>query len=164
MRGRFVLAVISSLMFTTGTMVSQTKDLVTVESPDDFSVSPGESKDVEIRITVKAGFRVQANPAANEFLIPLTLELECEEGTLEVDEIRYPEGETYRIKGSEEDLLTYEGTFTLSATIQALDSAEEGVSQAQGQLRYQACDDRVCLPPATLPFAFEIRIHTDPEQ
>lgn len=157
MRHCLVLAAISWLGCATGTMGFETKDIVTVEPPADLSVSPGESKDADIRITVKDGFHVQANPAANEFLIPLTLDLECE-NDLEADEVRYPKGEPYRLKGSEMDLLTYKGTFTVSTTIRAPVSADEGLSRVDGKLRYQACDDRVCLAPATVPFEFQMHI------
>lgn len=156
-----LLAALSGLACVTTSLGTETKDLVTVEPPDDFSVSPGHSEDAEIRITVADGFHVQANPAANEFLIPLTLELESE-NDLEIGEIRYPEGETYRLKGSEEDLLTYDGTFSVYVSIQAPISADEGISTARGRLRYQACDHRVCLPPATISFDLKARVRRGP--
>jgi hypothetical protein len=64
-------------------------------------------------------------------LIPLTLELESE-NDLEVDEDHYPEGETYRIRGMEGDLHTYEDTFNVSVSIRASVSAKEGISKARG--------------------------------
>jgi hypothetical protein len=158
-----VVAAVSWLVGATVSIGAETKTLVTVEPPGDFSVSPGESKDAEIRITVADGYHVQANPAANEFLIPLTLELESE-NDLDVGEVRYPAGESYRIKGTEVDLLTYEGTFTVSVSIRASVSANEGISKARGRLRYQACDDRVCLRPTTLAFDFKAQINSAPKK
>jgi hypothetical protein len=160
---RLVLAALTWAVCVTVSVGYQNKTLATVDPPDAFSVSPGESKDAEIRITVTDGFHVQANPAANEFLVPLKLELESEDD-LEVGEVRYPAGESYRIKGTEEVLLTYKGTFTLSVPIRASDSADEGIREVRGRLRYQACDDRVCLRPATLEFDFKAQIQTAPKQ
>jgi hypothetical protein len=142
---------------------SETEPIVIVKPPDDFSLSPGESKEAKIRITVTDGFHVQANPAANRFLVPLTLEFENEKD-LEIGEIRYPEAETYRIKGTEQDLLTYGGTFTVSVSIRASESAKEGISKMGGRLRYQACDDRACRAPATLAFDLAAQVYSAPEQ
>ena len=158
-----VLAAVGWLGCQTASMAFEEKALVTVEPPDDFSVAPGESKDAEIQITVTDGFHVQANPAANEFLIPLNLELESEDD-LEFGDVRYPPGVAYRIKGTDEDLLTYEGTFTVSVSIRAKAFANKGIRTARGRLRYQACDDRACLRPAELSFDFKARIDTAPKQ
>jgi DsbC/DsbD-like thiol-disulfide interchange protein len=156
-----VLSALSWVACATVSIGSESKTLVTVELPDDFSVSPGESKDAEIRITVTDGFHVQANPAANKFLIPLTVKLDSE-NDLEVGEVHYPPGEPYRLKGADQELLTYEDTFTVTVSIRASGSAKEGISKASGRIRYQACDDRVCLPPATLTFDFEALIQAAP--
>jgi hypothetical protein len=158
-----LLATLSWFLWATGSIGSESKTIVTVEPPDDFSISPGESKDAEILITVTDGFHVQANPAANKFLIPLTLELESE-NDLEVGDVRYPTSKTYRLKGTGQDLLTYEGTFTVSVSIRASASAEEGMRKARGRLRYQACDDRACRAPATVAVELEAQIQSPPNQ
>ena len=88
---------------------------------------------------------------------PLTLELESE-NDLKIDVVRYPPGETYRLKGTDQDLLTYEGTFKVPVSIRASVSAKTGTSEARGRLRYQACNDRACLAPATLGFDLEAQI------
>ena len=100
---------------------------------------------------------MQANPAANEFLIPLELELESDE-ELDIGEVRYPPGETYRLNGTEENLLTYEGTFAVTVSIRAPDSAASGTQNVRGRLRYQACDDRSCRRPATVSFGLTAHI------
>jgi len=152
----FVLATLLGSTNAATSTASDDGELVTVQSPIEVSLAPGESKDLEIRVTVAEGFHVQANPAANEFLIPLELELESDE-ELDIGEVRYPPAETYRLKGTEEDLLTYDGTFAVSVSIGAPDSAASGTQNVRGRLHYQACDDRSCRRPATL--AFELTAH-----
>ena len=68
------------------------------------------------------------------------------------------DSETYRLKGTDQDLLTYEGTFKVPVSIRASVSAKTGTSEARGRLRYQACNDRACLAPATLGFDLEAQI------
>jgi thiol:disulfide interchange protein DsbD len=162
MLGRLVFLAVVALGCRT-TTAFEDKKIVRVESPDDFSISPGETKDATIRITVTDGFHVQANPAAKEFLIPLTLELTTEDD-LKIGVVRYPKGLPYRIRGTEDDLMTYKGTFTVSVSIRAPASAAEGRVMVHGKLRYQACDDRVCLRPAELEFDFAARVRAAPKR
>ncbi len=149
--------VLATLLWSTSAAAADDGELVTIQSPIEVRLAPGESKDLEIRVTVAEGFHVQANPAANEFLIPLELELESDE-ELDIGEVRYPPGETHRLNGTEEDLLTYDGTFAVTVSIGAPDSAARGTQNVRGRLRYQACDDRSCLRPATIAFELTARI------
>ena len=141
---------------------SQPAPVVRVVPMEMLSVAPGASQDTEIRITVVEGFHVQANPAADEFLIPLTLEFERGDG-LEVTDIRYPPGEPFRLQGADEDLLVYGGTFAVPVTIRAPADPREQAVAARGRLRYQACDERMCLAPATLLFDLKARVESAPE-
>ena len=136
---------------------SEPAPVVRVVLPEALSISPGASADTEICITVTEGFHVQANPAATEFLIPLTLTFESGDD-FEVSEIRYPPGEPYRLQGADEDLLVYGDTFALPMSVRASATAHEGAVAVPGQLRYQACDDHLCLAPATLTFDLKARI------
>ena len=144
-------------------------------------MSVGASADTEVRITVAEGFHVQAHPAANEFLIPPTLTFDTGDD-FEISGIRYPSGEPYRLQGADEDLLVYGDTFAVSirasaaahesssdavdygdtfavpVSIRASAAAHEDAVAVAGRLRYQACDDRLCLAPATLAFDLKVRI------
>ena len=141
---------------------SQPAPVVRVVGMERLAVAPGASQDTEIRIAVAEGFHVQANPAADEFLIPLTLEFVSGDG-FEVTDIRYPPGEPYRLQGADEDLLVYGGTFAVPVTVRASADAREEAVAARGRLRYQACDERICLAPATLTFDLTARVESTPE-
>ncbi len=141
---------------------SQPAPVVRVVGMETLCVAPGASQDTEIRIAVVEGFHVQANPAADEFLIPLTLAFDSGDG-FEVTDIRYPAGEPYRLQGADEDLLVYGGTFAVPVTVRASADAREEAVAARGRLRYQACDERICLAPATLLFDLKARVESAQE-
>ena len=61
---------------------------------------------------------VQANPASDEFLIPLQIEIEPRDG-VRIGDPRYPPGEAHRLGGTDSDLLIYDGAFELSVPIMA---------------------------------------------
>ena len=157
MRRRLGLMVLVWLAGTMASASSQPAPVVRVVLPETLSVSAGAWADTEVRITVAEGFHVQAHPAANEFLIPLTLTFDSGDD-FEVSEIRYPLGEPYRLQGADEDLLVYGDTFAVPVSIRASDAAHEDAAAVPGRLRYQACDDHLCLAPATLTFDLKVQI------
>ncbi len=131
--------------------------IVTIRSPEELKLKRGGSSETSIEISVRDGFHVQANPAANQFLIPLTISVESNEA-LKVGRPRYPPPTRYRLEGTEEDLLVYGGVIKVPFTIQSSGSTPPHLHELQGKLKYQACDDRSCRPPATAPFELKVRV------
>ena len=105
-----------------------------------------------VSITVADGFHVQANPASGEFLVPLTLELDPQEG-LNIGRPAYPAGTAYRLEGTDSDLMTYEGTFAVKIPIKV---ARSGRFDMKGKLSFQACDSKRCLIPSSVPVVFGV--------
>lgn len=124
--------------------------IVAVEKISDISIRVGETATVQLRVTVAEGYHVQANPASDEFLLPLRLELPTGEG-FEFGAPDYPEGTPYRLQGADSDLLTYDGSFAVTIPITAIAAGEFEIA---GRLAYQACNSSRCLFPTSLPIAF----------
>jgi hypothetical protein len=129
--------------------------IVSVGELTSVTLRPGESTNVAISVVVAPGYHIQSNPASNEFLIPLELQMD------DTDDVRfgtpdYPAHESYRLAGTEEDLMTYDGTVTIAVPVTLSSSALSGERYVKGNLRYQACDSRRCLFPASVPVAFKI--------
>lgn len=119
------------------------------------SLLPSDSAVVTVRVTIADGFHIQANPASNEFLVPLELMLDGADG-IALRPPRYPEGTTFRLEGTTEDLATYHGTIAVATTIVASPDIPTGVLAMTGTLRFQACDSARCLFPATMPVSFAL--------
>lgn len=109
----------------------------------------GESKTVEVWITVAEGHHVQANPAAKEFLKPLTLSFPTSERLLV--HATYPPPHHIKLEGAGWDLLTYDGKFAVTLEVTAPANAPPGQVSLDGVVSYQACNREVCLKPATAP-------------
>jgi hypothetical protein len=90
-----------------------------------------------VRLGIDEGWHVNANPASLPFLIPTAVEVRGAEAV-----IRYPEGRPLRSEFAPEEILVYEGRVEIPVTL------ESDASPAHVALRYQACDERICLPPA----------------
>jgi hypothetical protein len=114
-------------------------------------------------VTIVAdGYRIQANPASSEFLVPLELRLEPVDG-LQVGAPIYPVGQPYRLLGSDARISTYRGEIEISVPLAATDVARPGSHELQGSARFQACNPRVCLFPASVPVAVAVVV-TQPVQ
>lgn len=141
----------------TGSALAAVESIVTLHPPEELKLKPGQTKEAAVEIVVQKGFHVQANPAASEFLIPLTVSVEQTEA-LKVGAPRYPRSSRYRLKGTSEDLLVYGGVITVTVPIQSTGLTPSGLHTLRGKVRYQACDDRSCRSPATAPFEFKVRV------
>ncbi len=151
-----VLAVLTALGATP--INARAIEVVTVLPPSNVVVQPGADTHVVLQVVVKAGYHVQANPVENPDLIPLTLRIDAA-GSVSVGEPVYPAAKRMRLRGDSQDLVVYDGTFAIALPIKVAPNATAGEPVTlKGTLRYQACDDRYCLFPVTLPVALVITI------
>ena len=63
--------------------------------------------------------------------------------------IQYPPGRPHRLPGSNRDLSVYGDPLELTLPLIA-DRTMAAAGVLEGLLRYQACNDRVCLRPASV--------------
>jgi uncharacterized protein YyaL (SSP411 family) len=94
----------------------------------------------EVGMAIAAGWHVNANPAAMEFLVPTSV-------SGPVREVAYPVGERLRFAFADEELAVYSAAVAV---------AGEAAAEATAvRLTYQACDDDRCLPPVTRQLMLE---------
>lgn len=104
---------------------------------------------VELRIA--PGWHVNANTPADEYLIPTTVAFAPPAGVL-VGAVTWPPPEERRLAFSgEAPLRLYSGTVRLVAPLSGV--AAPGALPLVATVRYQACNDTVCLPPRTVEVA-----------
>jgi DsbC/DsbD-like thiol-disulfide interchange protein len=133
-------------------------EVVSVRTLSGVDVKPGASTRIAVQVVVKPGYHVQANPVDNPSLIPITLKIDGTNDIL-VGEPRYPTAKRLRLAGDDQDLLVYDGTFTIVVPLQARRNASARATVTlTGSLRYQACDDSHCLFPVTLPVLLDVVI------
>ena len=133
--------------------------VVAVE-PARVQLAPGESVEVALSFSIAKGFRIQANPASRPFLVPALLELEGN-GQVGVGKPVYPPGKDYRLAGDDDNLSVYEEKFLVRLPVTAGADALAGETTLTGRLRYQACNERVCLRPTSVPVAVRVTLRRD---
>jgi len=106
----------------------------------------GNTIAIEVKLQIKSGWHVNANPASDPLLIATALSVTGDGATL--GKVTYPPGRSVKFTFSDTKLLVYEGTTTLTATVKLANPSAR--PRLAVELRYQACNDKACLAPTTL--------------
>jgi hypothetical protein len=124
-----------------------------IKKVDTATLSPGKVTRVLVKIQVMEGLHVQANPASLPNLKPTMLVFPNQNG-LEFQPVTYPEGKPYRMLNAAQDISVYEGMIELKLPIKAV-NAKPGRGEVKGELKYQACNDKICFFPRSEPIVIQ---------
>jgi DsbC/DsbD-like thiol-disulfide interchange protein len=125
-------------------------------SASDATVAPGER--VTLRIDVTPGTRMHVYAPGQAGYIPIALTLDATPDVRVAHPMVYPESGTYYFAPLKETVRVYEKPFrltqdvTLALTPALRKRATAGETlRLTGTLEYQACDDKVCYRPQSVP-------------
>lgn len=107
---------------------------------------PGDVIRAAIEVHIPDNFHVHSNTPNEEFLIPTQLTVTPPEG-FEVLGIAYPDAIEIEADFSEIPLAVFEEEFLIGVALQVPEDTAPGDYTVSTKLRYQACDDKQCLPP-----------------
>ena len=125
--------------------------------PQETTLARGESGDIPVRLEIKDGYHVNANPPSQSYLKPTEIELKPAEG-LSVEFITYPDPLTKSFSFSETPLKVYEGVTNLKVRLKADKTTTAGKHNLSAKLRVQACDDKVCYAPGALDVTVPVNV------
>ncbi|GIW40615.1 MAG: thiol:disulfide interchange protein DsbD [Candidatus Binatia bacterium] len=103
---------------------------------------------LDVVAVIEPGWHIQAHRPSEPFLVPTELRVEVPEGVT-VEEIQYPKPDPVPFRfASGKELLVYQGKIGMATALHVpADFGAESV-RVEAVLRYQACNDDTCLPPA----------------
>ncbi|HKR59894.1 MAG TPA: protein-disulfide reductase DsbD domain-containing protein [Pyrinomonadaceae bacterium] len=128
---------------------------VTVEP---MEVAAGQSNEAVVKVNTQSGYHINANPASFEYLKATEVDLP-DTPELFVDYIYYPNPQVKKFSFSPDAALrVYEGETQLRIMLNADKAAPKGPRTLPAKLNVQACDDKVCYPPASVPFSIPVTI------
>ncbi|MCA9117959.1 MAG: hypothetical protein KDA79_22965, partial [Planctomycetaceae bacterium] len=107
-------------------------------------------------------WHINANPAMPDFLVPTELKVESKQG-LQLTGLRYPAAQKATLPGFEKPLNVYSGRAIIYGTV-TIPRAASGKVEMGLRVRYQACDDRRCLPPKTIKLDGNVPVARPGEQ
>lgn len=134
-------------------------DIVTVQVGESV-VYAGESNWVEVGVTVKEGYHIQANKVNDESLIPTTLEIKNNK-FLTISKQEFPPSKQFKLEGTDNSLDVFDGKFLIKLLLDPVITKDaESKYVLAARLRYQACDSRSCLFPKSIDFSIPIEVKT----
>ncbi len=148
---------------------TETKHLTVTASATNAKVRPGERIRLLLDIELKPSMHVYA-PGVEGY-IPIEWKMTDSAG-YKAAPASYPLSKKLRLEAIQETVDVYAGRFTLQREItigpqQALKAVvnEAGDLVLEGTLRYQACDDRLCYVPQTIPLKWTLKYEPhDPQR
>lgn len=130
-------------------------EYISLETALPIHLSKQSETAVTLKFKVAPGFHVQSNPASSPQLIPTTLQMPAA-NNLEVSMPIYPKGKPYKLQGSNTQISTFDSTFEIKVPVKTAKVA--GNFNWKGRLRYQACNEKTCFFPKTLPLELPVVI------
>jgi hypothetical protein len=109
----------------------------------------GSKAEIAVVMKIRPGFHVNAREKSAEYLIATDLKSNVPAG-FSAGEVIYPKGKLEKFVFSKTPLNVYQDTVVLKMPLTILATAPTGEQHIPLKLRYQACNQEVCLPPATL--------------
>ena len=117
----------------------------------------GNQIDVEVQVKIAAGWHINANPAAQDNLIPTTITVD-KDALIEINNVKYPKGKSMKFEFSPESVNVYDGTFTIPLKLKQKPDTliKKGVPIIL-KLNYQACNDTECSLPQELNIPLKLK-------
>jgi len=124
--------------------------------PEPVAAKAGSTVEVKLPLQLRDGYHVNTNTPPDPYLIPMRLTWDA--GAVTVAEIVYPKPSLHKVDFFPTPLPVFSGRFELLTRFKVPASAQPGLVSVAGKLRYQACNDKMCLPPKTLDITLPVSV------
>jgi hypothetical protein len=120
-------------------------------------VPRGRIFEVAVVAKIKPTYHINAHKVLDEFLIPTQMEGQAPAGFRLVS-TDYPAGELRQFSFSKNKLAVYTGQMIVRMKLEAGAKAPLGAVELPFSLRYQACNNSMCLPPVKVPVSVHVTV------
>jgi hypothetical protein len=145
---------IALLLLATPYLPAQQTKVVAVTPTETLTAHRGSTVAQKLTVTVKPGYHVNSDKPKDEYIIPL--KLTWAGGPLDAKTTVYPKAEEIQVNG--QALTVFTGTFPIQTEFQVGPNATPGTVTMNGKLKYQACNNEMCLRPMTLDIPLQVTI------
>lgn len=122
---------------------------------DAAAVRPGGAVRLALEVELKPRMHVYA-PEVEGSYIPISWRLN-DSPLWTAREVAWPPSRKLYLAAIDETVPVYEGNFRLERRLE-FSPAASGEAAVEGALRYQACDDKMCYRPETVPLRWSFRV------
>ena len=121
------------------------------------SVAPGGETQLLLQVKLPTRVHVQSNKPKDPLFIPTELTVAAPKGVT-VASVVFPPSEELTQAGLKEPLIVFGNEFTVRVRVKVARDARPGPLAVPGKLRYQACDETTCYPPATADVSWALQV------
>ncbi len=130
-----------------GRAVSAGKVKLTLQLDDPEAARGGETG-LEIFTDIERGWHINGPKPTEAYLIPTTVQFTLPPG-MSTDTLNYPRPDRKTFTFAQgKQLLVYEGTLGITTALTVPADFADTQARIAASMRYQACNDSTCLPPA----------------
>jgi thiol:disulfide interchange protein len=120
-------------------------------------VHPGTTARVALQVSLPGNLHVQSDRPRDPLLIPTVLTIEPPAGVM-LRATAFPAAIDLKQEGQTVPLAVFENTFAIGAELAVAANAPLGPLLVPARLRYQACDEKLCYPPAMAQVEWTLQI------
>ena len=120
-------------------------------------VAAGVEAVARLEVTIAGGWHNNATPASPDYMIPTAVAAEAA-GGVSAGAPRYPAARRLKVAFDQSEIAAWSGTTAIEVPLTAAAGAATGARSLAGTLRFQSCNDQVCLPPATVSFTIPVTV------
>jgi len=148
------LAVLFLSMLLVPGAVQETAHLKIETSVAPDSAKPGAKVALAVDVTPKPGMHVYAPGQAG--YIAITVKVDPQPAFSTTGKAKYPDPEKIVIPSIDESQLVYDKPFRITQDVTLAPKLASAPLTIKGSIRYQACNDKICFLPTTVPITWTI--------
>lgn len=122
------------------------------------TVSRGKAARGTVVLNIPGGLHTNSSRPGSEYAIPTSVRLSGN-GGVKVSGVTYPRGKNKKFSFSSNSINVYEGRVSFPFTVTVPESFRGNTVRVNVSVRYQACNDEVCYPPATKQATLTARVN-----
>jgi hypothetical protein len=150
------IAAVCSIFLTACSLSFGQGNVLSVEPGAVVKAKAGSTVEATVSLQLRQGYHVNSNTPSDDYLIPL--KLTWNPGPLQAAGVGYPKPLMEKYSFSQKPLSVFSCNFELTTKFKVPASAAVGQTSVSGKLRYQACNDNMCLPPKNLDVVLQVDI------
>jgi uncharacterized protein YyaL (SSP411 family) len=132
--------------------------VLTIKAPPSVTIEAGGTVEIPLTLAIRDGYHLYANDPGSEDVIPTAVTMARVEG-IALDDVDYPKGTPRTLEANgPEKLNLYEKEVSINVRVRADRSLTPGRKGVTLRVKYQACNDRSCLAPATLEVPVTVEV------
>jgi Disulphide bond corrector protein DsbC len=131
-------------------------NVLNVVTPGVIKAKTGSTLTAKVTLQLRQGYHVNSDKPADEYLIPI--KLTWTPGVFVTPSVSYPKSQMEKLPFADKPLSVFTGDFDILTSFSVSPTAAPGPAAVNGKLRYQACNDRMCLAPKTVDVALQVDI------